>query len=65
MQRSADEYLMLLNTLDKDKNYWFMVSSVKFPDVLDTREVIEFWGADRVKFKHYNKRKSDLYYVGK
>ena len=65
MQRSADEYLMLLNTLDKDKNYWFMVSSVKFPNVLDTREVIEFWGADRVKFKHYNKRKSDLYYVGK
>ncbi len=62
---SADEYLMLLNTLDENKNYWFMVSSVKFPKAVNTREVIEFWGSNKVKFTHYNKGKTDLYYVGK
>ena len=58
-------YLKYLNSLDKNKNYWFVRSSVKFPDVIETREIIEFIGRERGEFKHYNKGKTDLYYVGK
>ena len=65
MTKDSTKYLFYLNTLDKNKNYWFVRSSVKFPDVLETREIIEFFGRERGEFKHYNKGKTDLYYVGK
>ncbi len=65
MKKNAYNYLLFLNSLDKTKNYWFVQSSVKFPDIEDARAPIEFFGRDREKFIRYNKGKTDLYYVGK
>lgn len=65
MYKNSYDYLIFLNSLDKNKNYWFAQSSVKFPNTEDVRPVIEFFGKDREKFIRYNKGKTDLFYVGK
>lgn len=65
IQISSVNYLAHLNSLDKDKNYWFFISSIRFPSTVETRDLIEFWGRDWARFIHYNKGKTDLYYVGK
>ena len=65
MYKNSYDYLIFLNSLDKNKNYWFAQSSVKFPNTEDVRPVIEFFGQDKEKFIRYNKGKTDLFYVGK
>ncbi len=65
MNKNSYDYLIFLNSLDKNKNYWFVQSSVKFPNTEDVRAAIEFFGRDKEKFIRYNKGKTDLYYVGK
>ena len=65
MYKNSYDYLIFLNSLDKNKNYWFVQSSVKFPNTEDVRAAIEFFGRDKEKFIRYNKGKTDLFYVGK
>ena len=65
MTKDSYGYLIYLNSLDKNKNYWFVRSGIRFPNTIDTRDAIEFFGRDREKFIRYNEGKTDLYYVGK
>lgn len=58
------EYLNSFSALS-DADFWVISGAIKFPDAILTKPVIEFIGQGAKEFLHYNKGKTDIYYVAK
>ena len=68
MYKNSYDYLIFLNSLDKSKNYWFVQSSVKFPNTEDVRPLDKnknYWFAQSsVKFPNTEDVRSVIEFFG-